>query len=137
MCLPQDNNSLDLNEHSACPNNACPNYGEPGPHISVRGRYGKNRNRILLWCHTCHSRFSATKGSPYQRSHLTVACRERILCFAWQGKPIREIARLSGHDKDTVNRVIKTASLNVIKRLFYYLSISQIVTFCKGELNSV
>jgi transposase-like protein len=137
MCLPKDSNLPPQHESFACPNRDCRHFGKTGSNISVRGRYGKNHDRILLWCRSCRRRFAATKGSHFQNSHLTISCQQRILILAWQGKSIREIARLVCHDKDTVNRVIKNAELESVRTIISSINISQIVAICEGEYADV
>jgi len=53
--------------------------------------------------------------------------------MAWEGKSIRKIALMLGHDKDTVNRVIKNAYLESIRMTISSIKISQIVAICKEE----
>jgi transposase-like protein len=137
MCSPKDSNLPPQHEGFACPNRDCRHFGKTGSNISVRGRYGKNHDRILLWCRSCHHRFAATKGSRFQNSHLTISCQERILQMAWEGRSIRKIASTLGHDKDTVNRVIKNAGLYQAKELTNYLGFIKSLGVIQKELTNV
>ncbi|VVS95302.1 hypothetical protein DBB_48790 [Desulfoluna spongiiphila] len=49
-------------EQYFCPNEQCKEYGLRGHgNIAVRGKYGKEKNRTLLYCRTCGKRFAATR----------------------------------------------------------------------------
>ena len=48
-----------------CQNEDCPDYGKRGAgNLTVCGRYGKDKQRRLLYCRTCKARFSERKGTP-------------------------------------------------------------------------
>ena len=58
-------------EQASCPNKECRYHGRANAgNIAVRGRYGKGRGRVLLYCRTCGKRFAATRGTPLFASHL-------------------------------------------------------------------
>jgi transposase-like protein len=74
--------------------------------IAVRGKYGKDKSRDLLYCRTCGKRFAATRGSALFGMHLPAETIRQIIHHAAEGVGVRATARLLGLDKDTVNRVI-------------------------------
>ena len=90
-----------------CPNTDCPDYGvRAHGNIAVRGKYGKEHNRELLYCRTCGTRFAASHASALFGLHLPSATIRAIIHHAAEGVGVRATARLLGLDKDTVNRVI-------------------------------
>lgn len=94
-------------EHAFCPNESCTEYGLRGQgNVSVRGRYGKNKDRVLLYCKTCKARFAETTGTPLFGLHLSKQTVRAIVHHAAEGVGVRATARLLGVSKDTVNRVI-------------------------------
>lgn len=93
-----------------CPNQQCKDYGLRGQgNIAVRGKYGKDKNRNLLYCRTCGKRFAATRTSALFGLHLPANTIRQIIHHAAEGVGVRATARLLGLDKDTVNRVILRA----------------------------
>ena len=93
-----------------CPNEQCKNFGIRNQgNISVRGKYGKDKSRDLLYCRTCGKRFAATHSSALFGMHLSAATIRLIIHHAAEGVGVRATARLLGLDKDTVNRVILRA----------------------------
>ncbi len=93
-----------------CPNEQCKDYGLRGlGNISVRGKYGKDKSRDLLYCRTCGKRFAATHGSALFGLHLPAETIRQIIHHAAEGVGVRATARLLELDKDTVNRVILRA----------------------------
>jgi transposase-like protein len=129
MCTAGDNNTLDDLLRTGCPNVECPSYGKSDSSVAIRGFYGRDNNRVLLYCRTCHHRFSATHGTIFSGKHLSISCQESILRLSLEGKSIRAIAHKLGHDKDTVNRVLKSSDLNSIKTLFDYFTIVSTVVY--------
>lgn len=52
-------------EQCYCPNEQCKDYSlRRQSNIAVRGKYGKDRSRDLLYCRTCGKRFAATHARP-------------------------------------------------------------------------
>ena len=97
-------------EQHFCPNEQCKNYGERRQgNIAVRGKYGKNKSRDLLYCRTCGKRFAATRSSALFGLHLSADIIRQIIHHAAEGVGVRATARLLEMDKDTVNRVILRA----------------------------
>jgi transposase-like protein len=90
-----------------CPNTQCKYYGiRSQGNISERGKYGKDHNRVLLYCRTCGKRFAASHTSALFGLHLPSATIRAIVHHAAEGVGVRATARLLDLDKDTVNRVI-------------------------------
>lgn len=101
---------MEQNSNSYCSNKDCKEYGLRGQgNISVRGRYGKEKERILLYCRTCGKRFSSRRGTPFFGLHLSDDKIRQVVHHAAEGVGVRATARLLGLDKDTVNRVILLA----------------------------
>jgi transposase-like protein len=97
-------------EKCFCPNKQCKDYGLRGQgNIAVRGKYGKDKSRDLLYCRTCGKRFAATQGSALFGLHLPAGTIRQIIHHAAEGVGVRATARLLDLDKDTVNRVILRA----------------------------
>lgn len=97
-------------DNAFCPNKECKDYGlRNHDNIRKRGRYGKNKERDLLYCRTCGKRFAATKATAFFGLHLPDDTIEQIIHHAAEGVGVRATARLLGIDKDTVNRVILRA----------------------------
>ena len=93
-----------------CPNKDCKEYGLRGQgNISVRGKYGKEKNRTLLYCLTCGKRFSSCRGTPFFGLKLSDDKIHQIVHHAAEGVGVRATGRLLGIGKDTVNRVILLA----------------------------
>jgi hypothetical protein len=97
-------------EQCFCPNEQCKDYGLRGHgNIGVRAKYGKDKNRDLLYCRTCGKRFAASRASALFGLHLPAETIRQIIHHAAEGVGVRATARLLGMDKDTVNRVILRA----------------------------
>ncbi len=93
-----------------CPNHQCKDYGlRDQGNIAVRGKYGKDKSRDLLYCRTCGRRFAATQASALFGLHLPASTISQIIHHAAEGVGVRATARLLDLDKDTVNRVIRRA----------------------------
>jgi transposase-like protein len=90
-----------------CPNPECTEYGvRRQGNIGLRGLYGKDHNRELLYCRTCGKRFAASHASALFGLHLPSETIRAIIHHAAEGVSVRATARLLAVDKDTVNRVI-------------------------------
>ena len=93
-----------------CPTKQCKDYGLRGQgNIAIRGKYGKDKSRDLLYCRTCGKRFASTRASAMFGLHLPAEMIRQIIHHAAEGVGVRATARLLGLDKDTVNRVILRA----------------------------
>ncbi|MEI6208373.1 MAG: hypothetical protein WCP20_16460 [Desulfuromonadales bacterium] len=97
-------------EQCFCPNEHCKDYGlRQQGNIAIRGKYGKDNNRDLLYCRTCGKRFASTHASALFGLHLSDESIRQIIHHAAEGVGVRATARLLDMDKDTVNRVILRA----------------------------
>ena len=117
-------------EQFFCPNEQCKNFGLRGQgNIAVRGKYGKDKSRDLLYCRTCGMRFASTQASALFGLHLPAATIQQIIHHAAEGVGVRATARLLGLDKDTVNRVILRAGehcANVLSALLTSLKLTEV-----------
>lgn len=112
-----------------CPNEQCNDYGlRQKGNIAIRGKYGKDQNRDLLYCKTCGKRFAATQASALFGLHLSDESIRQIIHHAAEGVGVRATARLLDIDKDTVNRVILRAGehcANVLSELLRSLKLTE------------
>jgi transposase-like protein len=116
-------------EQCFCPNEQCKDYGlRRQGNIAVRGKYGKDKSRDLLYCRTCGKRFAATQASALFGLHLPPDTIRQIIHHAAEGVGVRATARLLELDKDTVNRVILRAGehcANVLSGLLTSLELTE------------
>lgn len=88
-----------------CHNPACSAYGLRGRHnLRVGFRYGPAKHRRLRVCRTCQTRFSERRGSALFGSRLADDQALAVCAPLQDGCGIRQTARLTGVDKDTVVR---------------------------------
>jgi len=113
-----------------CPNELCKDFGlRSQGNIAVRGKYGKDKDRDLLYCRTCGKRFASTHASALFGLHLPPETIRQIIHHAAEGVGVRATARLLELDKDTVNRVILRAGehcANVLSGLLTSLSLTEV-----------
>ena len=87
-----------------CQNPNCPQYGQrDAGNLTVCARYGPHQRR-LLYCRGCQYRFSERKGTPLFGTQLPDTQALDILAHLADGCGVRQTARLTGTDKDTVAR---------------------------------
>ena len=87
-----------------CQNPDCPRYGQRGAgNLTACARYGKQQRR-LLYRRACKYRFSERKGTPLFRARLPDGKALDVLAHLADGCGVRQAARLTGADKDTVAR---------------------------------
>ena len=87
-----------------CQNPRCSDYGLRGRgNLRVAFRYG-NGNRRMLACRTCQRRFSERKGTALFGSRLPHDRALAVFEHLQDGCGVRQTARLTGVDKDTVVR---------------------------------
>ncbi|MGL4464133.1 MAG: transposase [Planctomycetia bacterium] len=92
-----------------CQNLKCPRYGERGGgNLTVCGRYGRQQRR-LLYCRSCKYRFSERKGTPLFGSKLPDDEAVDVLAHLADGCGVRQTARLTGANKNTVARFVVLA----------------------------
>ena len=112
-----------------CPNEQCKDYGlRRQGNIAIRGKYGKDNSRDLLYCRTCGKRFAAARASALFGLHLPPETIRQIIHHAAEGVGVRATARLLELDKDTVNRVILRAGkhcANVLSDLLTSLELTE------------
>jgi len=88
-----------------CQNVACADRGQRGAgNLTVRMRYGKDQRLRLLYCRTCHARFSERKGTPLFQARLPEAKVESVLAHIAEGCGVRKTGRLVGVNRETVAR---------------------------------
>jgi transposase-like protein len=92
-----------------CQNPACADYGLRGRgNLRVGFRYGKHR-RLMLVCRTCQGRFSERKGTALFATRLPHDKALAVVQHLQEGCGVRQTARLTGVDKDTVGRYARQA----------------------------
>ena len=97
-------------ENAFCPKKDCKDYGlQNHGNIGIRGKYGKEKTKDLLYCRTCGKRFAPTRATAFFGLHLTEEKITQIIHHAAEGVGVRATARLLSINKDTVNRVILRA----------------------------
>ena len=88
-----------------CQNPDGPSHGQRGQgNLTVCMRYGIHQHQ-LLYCKICKARFSARKGTPAFECHLPPDKILAVLQHLADGCGIRQTARLTGVNKNTVNRL--------------------------------
>jgi hypothetical protein len=93
-----------------CPNTDCKDYGlQNHDNIAIRGKYGKDKDKDLLYCRTCGKRFASTRATAFFGLHLSDDKIGQIIHHAAEGVGVRATSRLLDINKDTVNRVILRA----------------------------
>ena len=99
----------DIN-NAFCPNIDCKDYGlQNHGNIAIRGKYGKDKDKDLLYCRTCGKRFASTRATAFFGLHLSDDKIAQIIHHAAEGVGVRATSRLLDINKDTVNRVILRA----------------------------
>ena len=97
-------------ENAFCPNKDCKYYSlQNHGNIAIRGKYGKDRDKVLLYCRTCGKRFASTRATAFFGLHLSDDKIAQIIHHAAEGVGVRATSRLLNINKDTVNRVILRA----------------------------
>ena len=93
-----------------CQNPDCPDCGLRGRgNLRVAFRYGKDKQRRLLACRSCQSRFSERKGTPLFDTRLPEAKALAVLHHLAEGCGARQTGRLVGVKHDTVLRLGRAA----------------------------
>ena len=122
-------------EQCFCPNEQCKDYGLRGHgNIGIRAKYGKDKNRDLLYCRACGKRFAASRASALFGLQLPAETIRQIIHHAAEGVGVRATARLLGLDKDTVNRVILRAGEHCARVLAGLLTSLQLTETQLDEL---
>jgi len=93
-----------------CQNSKCPDYGKRGGgKLSVCDHYGPNRQRRMLRCATCKTRFSERKGTVLFGAALPEKNILSVLEHIAEGCGVRKTGRLVGVHRDTVMRYSRLA----------------------------
>ena len=115
---------------AVCPNEECKDHNTQGlENIRVRGKYGKSKDKTLLYCLTCKKRFASTRGTASFGLHITQEQLSQIIHHAAEGVSVRGTARLLQMDKDTVNRAILRAGEHcseVLSKLLVSLNLTEV-----------
>jgi LacI family transcriptional regulator len=89
-----------------CQNADCSSYGQKGlGNIRQKGWSGKSGKIRLLICKTCNTRFSERKGTALSGSRLPTEKAINVLKHLQEHCGVRQTSRLTGVDKDAVNRL--------------------------------
>ncbi len=111
---------IDLSEFW-CLNEDCPDYGKIKiGNIVLKERYGK-KNRALLQCKTCKHCFSETRGTMFFGLNTPREEVLRTLAMIPIMGSIREAARASYHDKNTICRWLVIAGAHSKEVTGYFL----------------
>jgi hypothetical protein len=79
-------------ERHFCPNEQCKDYGlRSQGNIAIRGKYGKDKSRDLLYCRTCGKWFGATQASTLFGLHLSAETIRQIIHHAAEGVGVRAL----------------------------------------------
>jgi hypothetical protein len=85
-----------------CQNPQCVDYGKRGAgNLTACMRFGKEKRLRLLYCRTCHARFSERKGTPLFEARLPEATVHSVLAHLAEGCGIRKTSRLVGVSRGT------------------------------------
>jgi transposase-like protein len=88
-----------------CQNPECSAYGlRRQGNLRLCFYYGPGKQRRMLACRTCQARFSERKGTALFDSRLPHEQALAVCQHLQDGCGIRQTARLTGVDKDTVTR---------------------------------
>ena len=92
-----------------CLNEHCPDHGRRGVgNLTVCARYGKDKQRRMLYCRTCKARFSERKGTVLEPARLPDETAHAVLDHIREGCGTRATSRLVKVDKNTVTPCLPT-----------------------------
>lgn len=113
-----------------CQNADCAAYGLRGQgNLRVAFRYGRHQRRMLA-CRTCQHRFSERTGTALFGTRLPHAQALAVYQHLHDGCGVRQTARLTGVDKDTVVRYAAQAGTHARQ------SHDELVAFSPGDPGS-
>jgi len=93
-----------------CLNEGCSDHGQRGAgNLTVCARYGKDKQRRMLYCRSCKARFSERKGTPLFGSQLTEVQALSIFEHLADRNGVRATARLVKVNRNTVVRYARLA----------------------------
>ena len=94
-------------EEMFCINDKCKDYGIKNiGNVRTRGVYGVNKDKQLLYCHTCGQRFSQSRATAFFGLRIPEKKIYQVIKLAADGSGIREIGRQLHISKDTVNKIV-------------------------------
>ena len=94
---------MDELSRCCCQNPPCADYGKRGAgNLTAGMRFGKEKRLRLLYCRTCHARFSERKGTPLCAARLPEATGYSVLEHLAAGCGIRQTSRLVGVSRGAV-----------------------------------
>jgi len=112
-----------------CINNNCKDYGIRNlGNIRTRGKYGKDKDKQLLYCNTCGQRFSSSRSTAFFGLKISEKKITKVIINTAKGVGIRETGRQLNISKDTANRVVLKAErhcLIVLQNLLASLKIDK------------
>jgi transposase-like protein len=93
-----------------CLNQDCPDHGQRGAgNLTVCARYGKDRQRRMLYCRSCKARFSERKGTPLFGSQLSDDKAISLFQHLGERCGVRATGRLVAVNRNTVVRFARLA----------------------------
>jgi len=103
-------------EDFCCQNSDCALYGQKGQgNIRQKGWSSKKQGIRTLICKTCGVRFSERKGTALYTSRLPTEKALSVLKHLQEHCGIRQTSRLTGVNKDAVNRLALIAGRHAEK----------------------
>ena len=97
-------------EEFCCQNKKCPDFGKKGVgNLSQRGWSGRSKTIRMLYCSVCRDHFSERKGTALSGSRLPEDKAIEVLNHLFDQNGIRQTARLTKANKNTVNRLARIA----------------------------
>jgi transposase-like protein len=101
---------MEINNQIYCINKDCKDYGIKNlGNIRTRGKYGKDKNKQLLYCITCGKRFSHSHSTVFFGLRISENKINQVIYNVANGVGIRETGRQLNISKDTANRVVLIA----------------------------
>jgi LacI family transcriptional regulator len=93
-----------------CLNSECPEHGKSGAgNLTVTSRYGPDKQRRMLRCRACQTRFSERKGRPLFDSRLPPERVGSVLEHIAEGCGVRQTGWLFKVNCGTVGRLSRLA----------------------------
>jgi LacI family transcriptional regulator len=93
-----------------CQNEQCSEHDKRGiGNLTVCARYGKDKQRRMLYCRSCKARFSERKGTPLFGSQLTEEKALSVWEHLAERNGVRATARLVKVNRNTVVRYSRLA----------------------------
>lgn len=113
-----------------CPNEHCKDYGLRGlANLTRQFSYGVNKDRHMLYCRSCKTRFAQTRCTAFFGSKFSSVQIGSILRTTAEGVGVRATGRILGLDKDAVNRVVLKAGehcAKVLENLLVQLDLTEV-----------